>query len=325
VSGGCILLVASVVAGYKLLPFIRNAGDEIASVGPLAAAAFATVFEISVLLATPVGFAWAASELVASEQARSAMGPAAGKRMLRGLVVTALAWGAVTAVLGGIANAELGAPGRVANGLLETARDSCSRSHGDKNVTIPILGSRWHCSDGNSPVLLGELSRLNAALSYSAASMRVSEDLTYVELSSLKLTSPSATGQPALRVTVEGAKVHGFWALARSVRLGEWGRACFVSATVALLGVVAALLVGLCRSSRITAPIYGFTIALSAWLTFLFLDNREPTHSSHYVLVPLAGCLTAGLLLALSLVIRSEFGLRERLNVYRKQFDSTPF
>lgn len=292
-SCGLVLLVAAVVAGIKLLPFLQNAGGEPQLVGPLAAAAFATVFEVSVLLGTPIGFAWSASSIASSSQGISAIGSATVRRLLRGAFVIGLLWAVVVSTLGGLANVELATPGRVANSLLETGREACSGSNGRKTVTLPILGSRWRCNAGGAPSLVGEFSRANFAVSYSATNMRVNEDMTFAEFEMLTLSSPAVKGRPALRLSVEGAKVRGFWSLARPVKLGKWGRAIFVSFTAALLGLFAVGLVGQVRASRFGARIYGLLIALSAWLTLLFLDDRDSAGSSRYALVPAAGCLTA--------------------------------
>jgi hypothetical protein len=309
------------VAGVKLLPFVENYGGSFQSIGPLAAAAFATVLEVSVLLGTPLGFALAASHGASSPQLVSATGSVRVKQLLGAALIIGLFWSVATSVLGGVANVELATPGRVANGLLETAREACTANRGNKTVVIPILGSRWRCNDSGSPTLVGNLTRSNASVSYSATGMSVSEDMTYVELNRLEVSTPAVQGRPAVRLTVEGAKLRGFFSLARPVKLGEWGRALFVAFSALFLSLLAVGVVGFSRASRYIAGAIGLSIALAAWLTLLYLDGRDIAGFSRYLLVLVVGAMTAG---ASLLLLRSELLLRNRTLVYRKQLDSSP-
>ena len=54
----------------------------------------------------------------------------------------------------------------------------------------------------------------------------VSDDMTYVELSQLKLTSKATKTRPALRLSVDGARLRGIWPLARPALWPPHGLTC---------------------------------------------------------------------------------------------------
>jgi hypothetical protein len=284
------------------MPFALGASVPLRTIGPLAAAAFATVVEVSILVGTPVAFALAAQPLRNSE-AVSARGPIESRQFWRHAFGAALLWAVVTATAGGTANVRLATPGRVANNLVETARDACVTHPQTVYVTIPVLGSRWLCNGSGPPTLVGEISRSFVGASYSASNINVSDDLTYIELIKLRLSSPAAGGRPALKLAVEGAKLRGVWPLARPTRLGDVGRAAFIAVTAALLGLVTA---GLARfihreqRRRWLGVVEGLLVAGSAWMTLLSLDSVEFRGPLRYGAVPLAGCAMALLLGVLS-------------------------
>ncbi|MGC4066887.1 MAG: hypothetical protein QM784_20070 [Polyangiaceae bacterium] len=235
----------------------------------------------------------------------SATGPVGGGRFWTRAFLAALVWAMLTFAAGGLANVRLATPGRVANNLVETARDACVTHPQTVYVTIPVLGSRWLCNGNGPPTLVGEISRSFVGASYSASNINVSDDLTYIELVKLRLSSPAAGGRPALKLAVEGAKLRGVWPLARPTRLGDLGRAAFVSVTAVLLGLVAAALSLVvhrdCRR-RWLGVVEGLLIAASAWMTLFSLDSAEFRGPLRYSAVPLAGCAMA---LLLGIIARS--------------------
>jgi hypothetical protein len=309
------------VAGLKFLPLIDAYRGALSHIGPLAAAAFATVFEVAVFLGTPLGVAIAGGKAIHHNSAGSADGFIRLRALLSSVFVTGLLWALLTSLIGGISNVELATPGRVANGLLETAKEACTTNRGKTAVTIPILGSHWRCNDSGPPTLVGEFARSSAKVSYSASGMTVSSDMTYVELAELKVSSPAVKGRPEVHLNVEGAKLRGFWSLARPVKLGEWGRAIFVSMTALYLSLLVIWVVGVRRLSRFRALAVGGLVPLTAWLTLLYLDGRDGVGISRYLVVPAVGTVMA---LTLWIAFSYEPKRVKRPVVYRKQLDSTP-
>lgn len=305
---GGVLVVALAVAVAKLLPFTFKSGVALGSIGPLAAAAFATVLESSWLLGTAPGFAFAAQKRLSHGPKDAAIGSAETVSRLRSALWPAVGWTIATAILGGIVNLELATPGRVANGLLATAKDACSTGPATKQVTIPILGSRWQCSPKREPTLVGEFYHASSGLTYTARDMSVSDDMTYVELSQLKLTSRGTKTRPALRLAVEGARLRGLWPLARPARLGAFGRAMLVSFTGSSLGLLAIWALASRRWSPWLAAAFGLAFSLSAWLMLLHLDSGPKHAPLHYALVPIAGytlALTSGIVFRSSRIART--------------------
>jgi hypothetical protein len=299
------------------MPFALDAGVPLRTIGPLAAAAFATVIEVAILLSTPVAFMLAAQQFVRGGGA-SAAGPGESRRFWPAAVVAAAIWAALAFAVGGAANVRLATPGRVANNLVEAARDACVTHPETVYVTIPVLGSRWLCNGSGPPTLVGEISRSFVGVSYSASNINVSDDLTYIELVKLRLTSPASGGRPALKLAVEGAKLRGVWPLARATRLGDLGRAAFVATTSVVLGLVAAWLLGFSHRSthrRWLAVLEGLVVSASAWMTLVSLDSHEFHGHLRYAAVPLAGCTAALLLLV---VLRSSVLAKLKTKSLRK-------
>jgi hypothetical protein len=286
----------------------------------LAAAAFATAFETAVFVGTPVGFALAARHFEPGTT-NSATWFRVSKRLLLSALVSALFWAAGTSVIGGVANVELATPGRVANGLLKTAKEACVASRGKSTVSIPILGSRWRCNESGPPTLVGVIARPQASINYSATDMTVSEDMTYVDFAQLKVSSAASKDRPLVRLTVDSAKLRGFWSLARPVKLGEWGRAIFVSVTATFLSFLIVVWIRLSRSTRIGASLVALFVAVTAWMTLLYLDGRDTLGTSRYGWVPVLSTLVV---LVLGWLLRREPKLFYQPFVYRKQLDSTP-
>lgn len=321
IACGAVLLVAALVAGLKFLPLIEAYRGALSHIGPLAAAAFATVFEVAVFLGTPLGVAIAGGKAVAQSSVVSASWFARVKPLLARVFVTGLIWALLTSLIGGISNVELATPGRVANGLLETAKEACTTNRGKSAVTIPILGSRWRCNGSGPPTLVGELARSNVSMTYSASNMNVSHDMTYVEFEQLTVSSPAVKGRPEVRLAVDGAKLRGFWSLARPVKLGEWGRAVFVSLTAMYLSLLVVWAIGVGQLSRVRAVATGILVPLAAWLTLLYLDGRDGVGVSRYLVVPTVGTVMA---FTLWFAFAHEPKRFKRPVVYRKQLDSTP-
>ena len=293
VSCGLTLVVAAVVAAFKLLPFALKSGVALRTVGPLAAAAFATVVEVAVLVGTPAGFAWATQIWGMPVPLGSAIGSAETRPTLGAAIIAGVLWAMVTFTLGGTANVKLATPGRVANNLVASAHAAC-RAHPElRVVAIPILGNRWECRPGGEPRLVGELLQSRSGATYSAAQMTVSDDLTFFELVELRLAAPAAKGRPSLRLAVTAARIRGAWPLARPARLGDLGRAAFVSIAASALGILSIVCLRGRRIPRWMAVTIGLLMSVSAWLTLLALDNRDMAGQSRYTLVPAAGCTVA--------------------------------
>lgn len=290
---GLILTVALLVAAVKLLPFALKSGVALRSVGPLAVATLATALEVSLLIGTPMGFAGASALQRDAGEPNSADGSDGWSAWFRTLLKAVVWWGTFAFVLGGLANVRLAAPGRVANNLVEAARNACKSDPKSQDGEIPLLGSRWVCSREGSPRLVGVLHRSKADASYTARGMSVSEDLTYIEFSGFTLATPSAKGRVALRLAVSDAKVRGLLPMTRPLRLGDFGRAGFIAVTACLLGAIAAWCARTTQISGRLAMAIALLIALASWLTLLSYDDLDAVGASRYVLVPLSGVALA--------------------------------
>ena len=159
-------------------PFVR----------PLASAAF----EMALLLAVP------AAVLAARASGLS----------LRG---TLLAAGALivfnVSVAAGLEPGSV-APGRIAQQLIDSGRDSCPSSPGHQ-VVVPLVGLTWTCPPGQPARLSGHTPVGRPKVDYSATSLQVSEDLRQVEARGLALQVPASPDRFGLRATVGRARLRG--------------------------------------------------------------------------------------------------------------------
>ena len=137
-----------------------------------------------------------ARDLVASAEAARAAGLS-----LRGVLVAAALLVAfdISAAVG--LDPGVVAPGRIAQQLIETGRDSCSTSPG-RALEVPLVGLTWTCPPGQPQRISGRSPVGRPKVSYSAASLRVSDDLRQIEVTGLALEVPASKELFGLRARV---------------------------------------------------------------------------------------------------------------------------
>ena len=287
VTCGLIMLVGAIFVGIRLASLSARNGVDWGTLWPLYAAALAPLFETALVLGTPVGFALGLGSALRTHETQSAGGSAAELQLLRGCVGLAFFWLVATAALGAYANQRLGAPGRVARGVVRGASEVCEADERNRSILVPIIGARWACSPSGPPRLVGELSRQGLVAKYSVRELEVSEDLAYVDLTELELDLPAARGVPSLHLAVHGARLHGAWPWAKAKRLPGLGRAVYVASLASILGVLVAMFTSdrrvNRRFTRLSVAVVGGVIA---WILLGIVDSHETWSVDNYAVVP---------------------------------------
>jgi hypothetical protein len=303
------MLVGAAFVGIRLAPLSLRHGVAWGTLWPLAAAALATVFEAALLVGTPIGFASAHADASARKPTESAGSSVAETIRSRACLGFAILWFVVTAGIGAYANLWLGAPARVARGVVRGAREICEEHAGHGSVAVPIIGARWVCSPTAPPRLFGELSKQGTTTKYSASAIDVSEDLSVMDLSDLDISSPAVRGRPLLHLTVHAARLRGAWPWAKKKRIPGFGRAVYVAALGSLLGLVAAVVTLRRAGSRLTVSIVAALGGGAAWMLLGSVDAHENWAIGSYALVPLGALLV----MSLAWILLGRLKLEQRL------------
>ena len=288
VSCGLLMLLGTGLVGIRLASLSLRSGVAWGTLWPLLAAAMTTMFETALVLGTPVSLALAMGGMPSIDLSKSAGSSVLSRHWWR-CVWIAILWFGVSAGLGAYANLRLGAPGRVARGVVQGARAVCERGKARRDEPVPLIGARWICSPTAASRIVGELSKNGSIARYSASDLVVSEDLAHVDLMGLEISAMATLGRPALHLAVEGARIHGAWPWAKTKRMPGLWRAFYVAGTSSTLGLFVMLL-ALRRSgeSRWAAPIAGLFGSATAWFVLGIVDSHSNWRMGSYVMVPLA-------------------------------------
>jgi hypothetical protein len=292
--------------GLRLAPLFASHGVAWATLWPMMSSASAVVFEAALILGTPLGVGLgmreellaAASESAGSSRlARGAMGACIGFVAL---------WVVVTSAIGAYVGFRVSAPGMVARGVVQGAREDCMRSgRQHRTVRLPAFNARWDCSPSHPPRLSGELSNPGMKTSYSARDVQVSEDLSFVELAELEIDMSPAHGKLRLHMAVQGARLHGVlpWMKPRSTTIG---RAICLAGLAGFLGLVEAFLLLKSRLSARTARVIlviaaanAVVGAVTAWTLLAIVDAHANWGRVSYLMIPVAA---GGAMIGLSTV-----------------------
>lgn len=282
------MLFGTGLVGIRLAPLSLRSGVAWGTLWPLMAAAMTTTFETALVLGTPVSLAWSMGGAPSISLAKSAGSSVSLMHRWRCLWV-AILWFGMSAGFGAYANLRLGAPGRVARGVVQGARAVCERGESRRDEPVPLIGARWICSPNAASRIVGELSKNGSITRYSASDLVVSEDLAHVDLVGLEIFAMAALGRPALHLAVDEARIRGTWPWAKAKRMPGLWRAVYVAGTSSTLGLFVMLL-ALRRSgeSRWAAAIAGLFGSVTAWLVLGIVDAHANWRMGSYAMVPLA-------------------------------------
>jgi hypothetical protein len=287
VTCGLFMLLGAILVGIRLAPLSLRSGVAWGTLWPLMAAAMATMFEMALIWGTPASLARAVEEVSTIDPTKSA-GSSISSSQWRRCTWIAVLWFATSAALGAYANLRLGAPGRVARGVVEGARAVCEGGDTRRVEPIPLIGARWICSPTAASRIEGELSKNGAITRYSARDLDVSEDLAHLDLAELRISSSAARGRPALHLAVAGARVHGAWPWAKTRRMPGLWRAVYVAGIGSILGLHAMILGLRCGAgARWTAPAVGLCGSVTAWFVLGIVDSHANWRMGSYAMVPL--------------------------------------
>jgi len=312
------MLIGAAGVGIRLWPLTQRTQVSWESLLPLIAAALTTIFESSLVVCAPVGFA-----LAAVPDRESAPMKSAGSSILSlergGIAVGVGLWIGSVSVLGAYANLRLGEPGRVAHGVVRAARAACQDAQRHRVEPVPLIGARWVCAPSSPPRIEGEFSKNGALARYSALDITVSGALDYVDLAGLKLAASATRERPALRLEVQEARVHGAWPWAKVKRMPGWWRAIYVAGLSATLGLAAMALIQRDRSTRWwTALTLGAIGGVTTWFVLGVADAHVKWHLASYAVVPLAGVVAMSAV-ALALLPLASWSVSRGLEVWRQK------
>jgi hypothetical protein len=171
-------------------------------------------FEISVLIALPPAL------LVARAAGLSRIGSVVAFSLLAAIGVA----GATHFDPGGWA------PGQVAEGLLQAARERCAQTP-EHRADVPLIGMAWHCPPGGAR--LQGRAPLGKHAEFSATGVVLAPDLRAISLTDLELRVGPSSSLGEIRVTAARARIRG---------LSPWGRPADVPLGRRLLRAVLAAL-----------------------------------------------------------------------------------
>lgn len=297
------LLVALLAGALRVLPLVLAPGVPLRLVPPLARGVVGMALETALLVAPPIAWALLAARLVDRGEARALA--AIGVSPLRLVLGTwpALLGVALAAALAARAwGSEAAAPGRMLHDLLVEARASCEASPPPAAVPVPLVGLSWVCLEGEPPRAVGVASFGDAgsaaAPAFAARGIALRDDLRGFAAEELTLFVPGDAAPGALRITVGNAVIHGIPPLGRASNLGPWARAWLVAGSAIGLSLLVFLLV---LRRGVTGRVLAFALGVAgpggALMAFSSLE-REAHGAPLYALVPLAGALGIGLVLA---------------------------
>jgi len=276
--------VATLAGLVRVLPWIVAPNVPLRVALPFARALFAVGLETTLLCAPPIGWALAASTLVERGEARAlfaiGLSPA---RVVRATVGFAAAFAALSALAGLAWGTEASAPGRLARSLVEQSKRSCAGEVVPRTAHVPFVGVTWLCFQDQAPRLSGALP--GGGGTFTAADLAISDDLRslYVEDMHLLLGN-----EGRVLVHVDEARVTGLSPWGRASNLRPSARALLLSATGAVLALLAAFFV-LSRSvsNRLLSLLIGGAGPAAALLAMSRLEQGEHAPLS-YAWVPLA-------------------------------------
>ena len=250
----------------------RGAQCPAAGGAPFCAGSVRGGLETTLLCAPPIGWALALrpwSSAVKRGTLAIGLSPA---RVVRGDMGFAAAFAALSALAGLAWGAEASAPGRLARSLVEQSKRSCAGEVVPRTAHVPFVGVTWLCFQDQAPRLSGALP--GGGGTFTAADLAISDDLGR----SICRTCICCSATRRRAVHVDEARVSGLSPWGRASNLRPAARALLLSATGAVLALLAAFFV-LSRSvsNRLLSLLIGGAgpvaalLAMSAW-------SRGTTH-----------------------------------------------
>jgi len=303
------IAVAGLLAALvRLLPWLLDPNVPLRVAGPFARSVMELVLEAAVLVGWPLGWALAAYRFADRGEARVLMllgeSPA---RTARALWRSALPFAVVLAVASATGARDAGAPGRVAQQLVEEGRRSCTASPEPATFAVPFVGASWLCAPGHAPRLYGRGPGSLAGASFTASDARISGDMRRIELDDARLDL--TTKSFPVDVHVDTLVLRGMAPWAHASNVPPWFRAWIIVAAAAAAAFVA-LEAGLRRLGR--GPIAAVAVGAAGPLAALGLMRaleRADSSLAGYVLLPI---LAAAAPAALAMAIRRARTVRTR-------------
>jgi hypothetical protein len=283
----CVLIMAfcATFIALRLLPQHFQQGTAWGILWPMMAAGLARAFEIALLTATPLGFALATLREHEPWKAQSAGSSAWSAKLVQ--IAPALAWFVIAGALGAYVSLRWNAPAGIARDVIQASRRDCIARHGRKVDAIPLIGARWVCDPSTAPRLVGEISKLGRATRYSAKSIDLSSDLSYIDLAELSLVTPAGRGSPSLRLTVEDARLRGLLPWVNSGRFRGVGRAFYIAGASVIIALFDALtLLRRVPRRRFSHPLAAFLSGVIAWYCVGVADAQLVLPAVGYLAVP---------------------------------------
>lgn len=185
------------------------------------------------------------------------------------------------------------APGRMAQQLIDAARDACPDAP-ERSVPVPLLPLTWSCPPGAPAVASGRLP-FGPKVDFRLATIRVSPDVKRIDIERLTLDAPPTPTRLGLHLRADRARLIGLapWGRPRDLPAGERLLRC------ALIGaaLVAAGLAFLARQrlGATLATLLGLSSGLILVLLQLTLDRHSAPDWSYWLGVAVGPLLLLGL------------------------------
>lgn len=301
-SCAALALAACAAAGVRVLPWLLEPRLPLTVTLPFARSLALFACEASVVVGWPLGWCLAAARLVERGEARvlALLGESPSATALR-LLVQGLGFAAVLGSLALLGGRDASAPGAVVQELLDEGEAACARAPKREVHLVPLVQATWLCTPGERPRLVGRPPLLGA-LTFSAAAVDVSPDLTTFRLEDARLASRA--GEWNVSVRARSLVLRGMPPFTRASGLPPWLRALVLAAsawTAAHLGVRGSLRGRPPRYATLHAVVLGVIGPLVALFLVRQLETRGAPLPA-FGLAPLAAA--CGSLVALRLLAR---------------------
>ena len=295
-----ILVCAAAGAVVRVLPWLLDPNLPVRVTLPFARSLLVLAAEASLVVGWPLGWALAGARFVERGEARvmATLGESPSRTAHR-LSVQGAAFAAALAALALLGGRDANAPGMVVQDLLDEGRAACASAKSRETHVVPLVSATWLCSPGEPPRLVGKPPISAGGVTFSAARVDVSSDLSRFELTEARLATPPS--DLTLSVHVKSLVLRGIPPFARASSLPPWLRAlvltlsAWASAFVTLRGL---LVRGPRRRLTLHAVAIGVAGPCAALLALRQIETRSPALSA-YVWVPVAALVSTLLFEAL--------------------------
>jgi hypothetical protein len=276
-----VAIVALLAGSVRVLPWVLDPSVPARVALPFAKTLAEAALEAALALGWPIGWALAAQAMVERGEARVfALLGERPRRTVARLLPHGAAFAGALALVGFMGGRDANAPGRVAQELVEQARNSCT---GTSVEVVPFVNAVWLCRP-DAPARL--YASGPGGLPVTGASIRLSGDLRRIEIDDARLRFITKSGDVGVHASTLALRGLAPWGQSSTLTPIARGLLLALSALGAACMAVAIALQRMARS-RLGAFAVGASGPLAMLGAMRALD-RSGAREAVYLLLPVA-------------------------------------